>query len=203
MQNASAPAAVFYEGWWNRFTELLWDELDSLEVEILKPSDASTVALLRKDPKNRFVDIQLTPEEESLGMLLNLSFKQSVDSLAKWQEEKELPLNWGNYKNSSIRHLTQQEALSLTELQIDGGRDIVNANSGRHGASWRMIVEMSTPVRAFGVYPGGQSGNPGSPFYSNFVETWRNGQYNRLYFVTPDQAFKDKMLFTQTLLPKE
>ena len=203
MQNASATAAVFYESWWNRFTELLWDELDSLEVEVLKPSDASTVALLRKDPKNRFVDIQLTPEEESLGMLLNLSFKQSVDSLAKWQEEKELPLNWGNYKNSSIRHLTQQEALSLANLQIDGGRDIVNANSGRHGASWRMIVEMSTPVRAFGVYPGGQSGNPGSPFYSNFVETWRNGQYNRLYFITPDQAFKDKMLFTQTLLPKE
>lgn len=203
MQNANAAAPVIYEEWWQQFNDLLWDELDSAQVEIIKPSDAATVEYLKKNPSGPFIDIQLTPEKESLTMLLNLSFTRSVDSLASWQEETELPLTWGNYKKSSIRHLTQQDALSLTGLQVDGGSDIVNANSGRHGVSWRMVTELSSPVRAFGIYPGGQSGNPGSPFYSNFVEAWRTGRYNRLYFITPGQDFSDKILFTQTLLPKE
>ena len=202
MQTASSSAPVLYEAWWQQFKDLLWDEFDSVKVEIMRPEDATTVALLKKNPSNPFVDIQLTPEEEKLGDLINRSFRQALGSLASWQAEKEKDLNWGNYKNSSIRHLTQQDAFSLTELQVDGGRDIVNANSSRHGASWRMVVELSSPVRAFGVYPGGQSGNPGSPYFSNFVESWRSGRYNRLYFINSKQQFQEKILFTQTLLPQ-
>jgi len=32
-------------------------------------------------------------------------------------------------------------------------------------------------VTAEGVYPGGQSENPASPWYSNLVPLWWNGQY--------------------------
>jgi penicillin amidase len=32
-------------------------------------------------------------------------------------------------------------------------------------------------VSAEGVYPGGQSENPASPWYSNLVSLWWNGQY--------------------------
>ena len=202
-QLAKLSAPALYQSWWDNFRGLLWDEFDSLQVEVVKPSDGRTVDLLRKEPRNRFVDIQLTPEQETIGDLLRASFSQTIVELRQWQEEKEQEYNWGNYKNSSIRHLTQQEALSETGLQVDGGRDIVNANSGRHGVSWRMIVEMGQPVKAFGIYPGGQSGNPGSPYYNNFIETWRNGQYNRLYFISGDQRYQDKILFNQTLKPEE
>ena len=44
---------------------------------------------------------------------------------------------------------------------LEGDRNVVNATSENHGPSWRMIVEMSKPPKAFGIYPGGQSGNPG------------------------------------------
>ena len=30
--------------------------------------------------------------------------------------------------------------------------------------SWRMIVQLSNPTEAYGVYPGGQDGNPGVNF---------------------------------------
>ena len=47
-----------------------------------------------------------------------------------------------------------------------------------HRPSWRMIV---TPVRRRGqrrgVYPGGQSENPASPWYDNLVPLWWDGQY--------------------------
>jgi penicillin amidase len=37
-------------------------------------------------------------------------------------------------------------------------------------------------VKAFGVYPGGQSGNPGSPFYDNMLSHWMEGAYYELNF---------------------
>ena len=46
-----------------------------------------------------------------------------------------------------------------------------------------MVVALGPQVRAYGVYPGGQSGNPGSPFYNNLVETWRVGQLDELVFL--------------------
>lgn len=202
-QEATRIAPLIYENWWQQFRDLLWDEFDSVDVSIIRPGDANTIAMLRENPESRFVDIQLTPQEETLGDLLNQSFETAIEKLAEQQEEQEGELNWGTYKNSSIRHLTQQEALSMTELQVDGGRNIVNANSGRHGASWRMVVELSQPPRAYGVYPGGQSGNPGSPYYSSFVESWQQGEYKPLYFINSLEDFQDKILFTQTLSPKK
>jgi penicillin amidase len=46
-----------------------------------------------------------------------------------------------------------------------------------------MIVKLDqNGVEAYGVYPGGQSGNPSSPHYDDFVEHWRTGQYYPLHF---------------------
>jgi penicillin amidase len=46
------------------------------------------------------------------------------------------------------------------------------------GPSWRMIVSLSSAgVTAQGVYPGGQSENPASPWYADQIPLWWDGQY--------------------------
>ena len=46
------------------------------------------------------------------------------------------------------------------------------------GPSWRMIVTLSPAgVSAEGVYPGGQSENPASPWYEDQVPLWWDGRY--------------------------
>ena len=47
-----------------------------------------------------------------------------------------------------------------------------------------MIVELA-PDRphAYVVYPGGQSGNPGSKYYDQFVDTWTKGEYYEAIFM--------------------
>jgi penicillin amidase len=49
------------------------------------------------------------------------------------------------------------------------------------GPSWRMIVNFSVPaghpVTAEGVYPGGQSENPASPWYANLIADWWDNRY--------------------------
>ncbi|MBD0297896.1 MAG: penicillin acylase family protein, partial [Flavisolibacter sp.] len=55
-------------------------------------------------------------------------------------------------------------------------------------------------TEAYGVYPGGQSGNPGSRFYESFIDTWATGKYYTLWMMkeneTKDKRVKWKMIFT-------
>jgi penicillin amidase len=60
----------------------------------------------------------------------------------------------------------------FTEDAADGGL------TARTGPSWRMIVSFDAgALSAVGVYPGGQSENPASPWYTNLVPLWWDGQY--------------------------
>lgn len=85
-------------------------------------------------------------------------------------------------------------------LNVGGGKRIINATTHSHGPSWRMIVSLTTPVEAYGVYPGGQSGNPGSPYYDDLVDHWAKGQYYRLWIMqkkeSGDQRVKGKLHFS-------
>jgi penicillin amidase len=46
-----------------------------------------------------------------------------------------------------------------------------------------MIVELGKNPKGHGVYPGGQSGNPGSPFYDDMIDTWAAGKLYDLYLM--------------------
>ena len=41
---------------------------------------------------------------------------------------------------------------------------------------------MNNPKIIKGVYPGGQSGYPGSPYYDNMINDWVNGKMYDLQF---------------------
>ena len=57
-----------------------------------------------------------------------------------------------------------------------------------------MIVHMTDEIEAYGVYPGGQSGNPGSKYYDNFVDNWAAGKYYRILFLTKEAAAKSSQI---------
>ncbi len=109
-------------------------------------------------------------------------------------------LNGENIKTQKCLHLARLEALSRLHLPIGGGTNTINAANSQHGPSWRMIVSLTPETEAYGVYPGGQSGNPGSKFYDDFVDTWAAG---KLLFTLDDEdsrsrdkRIKWKMSFT-------
>jgi penicillin amidase len=45
-----------------------------------------------------------------------------------------------------------------------------------------MIVQLGDRPVAYGIYPGGQSGNEGSTYYDDFLSDWNKGKYYRLSF---------------------
>ena len=66
-----------------------------------------------------------------------------------------------------------------------------------------MVVSLEpSGIKAWATYPGGQSGNPGSPFYNNLLPRWENGAYFPLLFMrTPDENVR-KIFYTTQLNPK-
>jgi penicillin amidase len=57
-----------------------------------------------------------------------------------------------------------------------------------------MIVHLTNETEAYGVYPGGQSGNPGSKFYDNFVNDWANGKYYTLWMMKEAEATDKRII---------
>ena len=76
---------------------------------------------------------------------------------------------------------------------------MVNATSKHKGPSWRMVVELGPEPRAFGLYPGGQSGNPGSAYYLNFLEKWEKGELNELVYLKNRDERHDRLRATLLL----
>jgi penicillin amidase len=86
-----------------------------------------------------------------------------------------------------VTHLAKIPAFSYSSLQTGGSATTINAMKDNHGPSWRMIVEMKPGhIQAWGTYPGGQSGNPGSIYYANFLDHWVQGEYYPIHFLSPE-----------------
>ena len=102
--------------------------------------------------------------------------------------EKKDFLSWARFKNTGIRHLLRLTPLSRLQIEVGGGVHIINATKQFHGPSWRMVVHLTDEPEAYGVFPGGQSGNPGSKYYDNSVDTWAQGKYHTLWFMKKEQV---------------
>lgn len=189
-----------WSAWWNILYDMVWDEFDINDTAIDAPFTYQTIYLLKTKGDDAFMDIVDTEKVETAKDLFNLSFSKAVKKLNDWKTING-DLNWVNYKGTYAGHLLQAlPAFSRFDIPIGGGRNIVNATSENWGPSWRMIVEMTSPPTALGIYPGGQSGNPGSKYYDNFIDDWAAGKYHSLNFLQSDTA-TDVIISTQTLTP--
>ncbi|WP_417888493.1 penicillin acylase family protein [Xanthomarina gelatinilytica] len=186
--------------WWKKLYPLTWDEFDLDNTAFIDPYTYQTIYMLKNHPEDDFMDIVETPEKETAKDLFLITFKETAKELTEWKKEHG-DYNWQAYKATFVGHLLQGlPAFSRFNLPIGGDRNTVNAADKNHGPSWRMIVEMTSPPTALGIYPGGQSGNPGSKYYDNFIDRWAIGEYFQALFIQ-DQNNSEDIIATQTLTP--
>ncbi|MBP6183334.1 MAG: penicillin acylase family protein [Saprospiraceae bacterium] len=190
---------VLFEMWFNQVEQLAWDELfaikDSFPIEI--PEDWRLLELLSTYPELSWWDIKATHDKENASKLVSIAFKKAV---IEWGEKNATGDGyWSAYQATGIRHLARIDAFSSRNLDLGGHHSALNAITSTNGPSWRMIVEMGKEIRAFGIYPGGQSGNPGSPFYRNFLNTWSKGAYRTLKIYSTSQDAKEASMISISL----
>ncbi|WP_339753959.1 penicillin acylase family protein [Algoriphagus aquimarinus] len=193
--NQKGPS-LFYI-WWRKTYSQVWKELSGNVAPIVLPSYYQTVLFMKNEPEGTVFDLKNTAQTETASAHVKQGFKEMLEDMKKWELE-EGDFSWANYKKTTIKHLVPQfKSFSVENVYTGGGSGIINATSERHGASWRMVIELGSEVNAYGIYPGGQSGNPGSKFYSNFIQKWANGEYLDFKLRTTDQT--EGVLF-QTIL---
>lgn len=198
---AESEAASYYEAWWDKLMPMIWDEMAKDDAVLQRPTTYNTIKLIKERPDLSFFDLQETTEKETAKEILQLSFKAGVQDIIDWK--KSHPTNslveWGTFKDSYIGHLLRIQPFNIP-VKHGGNHDIVNAHSRTHGPSWRMVVSLEkTGIKAWGVYPGGQSGNPGSYYYNNLLDTWVADKHFQLSF--PNAADESNSLYTVSLNP--
>jgi penicillin amidase len=186
-------APSIFQLWWDNLETEVWnDELDDASKPWVMP-EASTLVKFLRSPGFKFADNTNTTEVETVRNVVTAAFKKTVPTILHADLTGKLP--WSRYKDTGIRHLLRLEPLSRYHLITGGGAHIINATKQFHGPSWRMIVELTDSTGAWGIYPGGQSGNPGSKYYDNFVADWSAGKYHPLWMMTESDIHDKRIIF--------
>ncbi|MGV3610700.1 MAG: penicillin acylase family protein [Fluviicola sp.] len=177
----NSQAAYFYDMWWTNIAQLTWDELHIQDCYLRDPDASVLLNMIRFERKSKYFDKLNTDRKEGAEEIILDAYKMTLSS---YENQK-----WRDLMEVDVSHLARVEALGMKKEAISGHPDALNAISGNWGPSWRMIVEMGKRPRAYGIYAGGQSGNPGSKHYDEFVNDWRNGKYYELrYFLNKNEA---------------
>ena len=181
--------ATIFERWVRELRYAIWEDDFASKNEKMPmgyPTRDRTWEMMVKQPTAKWFDNVLTKDkQETMQDVVKSSFKATIDSLTT----KLGPMNatnwaWTNVKSTDINHLGRLPGFGRQDIKNGGGPGIVNATTEVNGPSWRMIVQLDKGwPKAYGLYPGGQSGNPASPFYDNMIDKWAKGELNELFFM--------------------
>jgi penicillin G amidase len=166
-----AYLAATFDPWWRTHNV----KVDMSEVEDVLGQDLEAWTL--NDPTN--AAFTLVGSAQNAGDVMQAAFHTAVISLTTRLGSDPARWTWGRIHARLIESLALIPGLSYGPLPDRGdGRTPLAAPDfpSSHGPSWRMVVDWGAHTFS-GIYPGGQSENPASPWYSNEVTTWWNGKY--------------------------
>ena len=199
--DADLIAPSVFNAWWDAFFAALWgDEYGTTDLPLEWPSRDETVQLIKKnDSTLQWIDDVTTTKKETLSDLINRSFHTALENLINKQGSFSKNWKWGYVNGADINHVGRIPGFGRTNLFASGGEESINATHGSHGPSWRMVVQLGPEVKAWGIYPGGQSGHPGSKYYDNMVDDWVSGKLYPLWFMKKRPAHTDSVAYSITL----
>ena len=186
------PEPLLFSQWYRELEELVYaDELGSLftEARRLRPMFLQRALTIRQKWCNNVT----TGAADSCESLVVRALEDSLavlgekygNDIAKWR--------WGDAHYAHMKHLPFSFVPILNrifDLRIPssggpytvnrGGYSIGNDKSPFaqvHGASFRVIYDLEDLNRSIYIHTTGQSGNPLSRFFDNFVRRWRDIEY--------------------------
>lgn len=176
--------AVLYSSLLSALTQLTWDELviPGENRRVVTPSQMMLVQLLR-DPSSVWWDDRSTSEAVENRDAILLRALRDAWTLARTRYGNDpSQWKWRDLRVANVHHLLRLPGFGRTDIPVTAGPGTLSPDSfsGTHGASWRFVVELAPEIRAWGTYPGGQSGNAVSPRYDDRLPLWREGELAEL-----------------------
>ncbi len=192
-------AASLFHFWWEDLYQSIWRDEFEVEYPLDYPSWATTLRILRDSSEFAFYQKGDDPSHFDRKRLVNESFDRLIGRMSEDFPEED-NWNWGKQKTTEFRHLARVlRPFNRLGIITDGIGHVLNATQKHHGPSWRMVVALGDRPEAYGIYPGGQHGNPGHPRYDAFLEKWSVGEYYSLWRMTSPtdttHAIRDRVNF--------
>jgi len=182
---AENRASILFDAWWREVSRTLWAEL--LGEELRRPGRDVTADRI-------FHPTAWDSTEEAVRVTLRRTFHAAFEEVVESHGAQGAAWEWGRARGTDIRHLARIPAFGRLALSTSGRAGVVNATSRFFGPSWRMVVALGPEVKAWGIYPGGPSGNPGSPHYDAFVDGWVQGEMYELLYLDSPEAASDRIV---------
>jgi penicillin amidase len=180
---ASSVAPTVFRQLWNEIHRLTWDDETTAAMgPMSRPASQVLVDLMLNEPDAPWFDDRATPERESFPEIAVRALREAAANLEKRLGPFGEGWRWGRVKGTQLRHLARIPGFGR-KLEADGVSQVIDAIDAVWGPSWRMVVELGPEVRAWGNFPGGQSGEPGSKFYDDRVDDWAAGRPYELVFL--------------------
>jgi penicillin amidase len=129
-------------------------------------------SLSPRGPEETAPDARRAAVERQLGA--------AIERLASIQGSDWKTWRWGRMHARAFPHPFVRQ-FDLPPVERPGGAGTVAAD----GASYREILDVSNWDRSLATNTPGQSGQPGSPYYSNLLPLWAENQYFPLLFRRP------------------
>lgn len=176
--NLENERGVLFEAVLSQVSQRLWDELrDEHGSPIFYPAEA-TMAQLMADASSPWWDNRSTARQEGRDDIIHASLVSGLTAtLGRYGEPSGGRWRWDRVRRFTIPHLLRLPGLDAAGVANQGGPSTLSpmAMRGSFGSSWRMVVDLGPPIRAWTTYPGGQSGNPASRYYRNRLTAWSAG----------------------------
>jgi penicillin amidase len=200
---ANSMGASIFDNWWYHFYDTVWNtKFSSKKIYLKVPSYDKTEQLLLTDPNSKWFDNPATPAKETCTDMVNMAFIAAADEMLKQRGVPGKKWQWGNVKSSFIDHLAGLPGFGTGQFFAGGRGGVIDAFRNNNGPSWRMVVQLGPEVKGYGVFPGGESGNPGSFYYRDMFETWRDGKLNELLYLKSAGEASARIKKTLTLTKK-
>lgn len=199
VSSLGSVAATLYEAWIVHLTRALFEDdlRGDLYTEMANRSNPIFLLHVLDDPTGSVVwcDNVLTANPESCADTLQIALDRALDDLgarlgndmSQWQWEK---VHITQYPHRPFSDVPVLKWFFHRSIANGGNRYTVNVAPIRltdaynqfHVPSYRQIVDMSDLNNSRFILTTGQSGNPLSPHYSDFVERHRDVRYLPMRF---------------------
>jgi penicillin G amidase len=172
-----------FQPWWHHARVPAGKDPEGLDVSAAnQPSlDEDLEAWTQTDPANPAFSLP-SGQRRTAPEVIRDAFGTAVSHLASTLRGSPPQWAWGRLHSREFPALSGTNGLGYGPRPAGGDPFVPDAADGgltaNTGPSWRMIVTLSAAgVSATGVYPGGQSEDPASPWYTDQVALWWDGQY--------------------------
>ncbi|HTX27020.1 MAG TPA: penicillin acylase family protein [Streptosporangiaceae bacterium] len=172
-----------FQPWWTHARVPVSKDSFGLDVTVNQVSLVEDLeAWTLHDPANPAFSLP-SGRPRTAPQVMRTAFASAVGHLAATLGGTPASWAWGRLHSRAIPALSGAGGLGYGPRAAGGDPFTPDAADGgpvsSDGPSWRMIVTLSAApgISAEGVYPGGQSENPASPWYDNLVPLWWDGAY--------------------------